>query len=230
MSNPLSKYLKGFLNNASKAQETSPAQTSEGPRRDYLHVCVVLDASGSMSSVENDVKGTFDAFVAEQSQKPGKTVLDVYQFSNSTERIVRAADLATFENNLMRDYRCNGMTALNDAVCQAIDELGAEFAAMPPAERPGDVVVAILTDGEENASQRFTNADVKERVKRQTEVYDWSFLYLAADIDAFATGARLGLSTEDCAAFSRSPEGVRYACAAVSTRLQSRRELRVRED
>lgn len=30
----------------------------------YIHVCVVLDASGSMGVVENDVKGTFNSFIA----------------------------------------------------------------------------------------------------------------------------------------------------------------------
>ena len=226
MKNPLSIYLKRFFNIAPNAQETPSAPTSAGSRQDYLHVCVVLDASGSMETVENDVKGTFDAFVAEQSQKPGKTVLDVYQFSNSTERIVRSANLAAFENNLMRNYRCHGLTALNDAVCQAIDELGAEFAAMPESERPSDVVVAILTDGEENFSRRFTNADVKERVKRQSEIYDWSFIYLAADIDAFKTGAALGLAAEDCAMFARSAEGIESARQAVSSRLEARRNRR----
>ena len=223
MKNPLAAYLNKFFG---PSRPTQPSPDNEGPRKDYLHVCVVLDASGSMGVVENDVKGTFDSFVAEQSQKPGKTVLDVYQFANETTRLVRSADLATFENNLMRNYRCCGGTALNDAVCQAIDELGAEFAAMPESERPGDVVVAILTDGEENSSRRFTNADVKERVKRQTEVYDWSFLYLAADIDAFETGAALGLAREDCAAFARSAKGVECARQAVSYRLDARRGRR----
>ncbi len=216
MKNPITDYLRQFFH-AAPASPSKPKTQEDG--QGYLHVCIVLDSSGSMGVVENDVKGTFDSFVAEQRQKPGKTVLDVYQFANATERIVRSADLSTFENNLMRNYRCSGGTALNDAVCQAIDELGAEFAAMPESERPDDVVVAILTDGEENSSRRFTNDDVKERVKRQTQVYDWSFIYLAADIDAFATGARLGFATEDCAQFSRSAEGVERARQAVSERL-----------
>ncbi len=223
MKKSLANYLRSFFH----AAPSSPTKSvSEGSRQDYLHVCVVLDASGSMGVVENDVKGTFDSFVAEQRQKPGKTVLDVYQFANATERIVRSADLSTFENNLMRNYRCSGGTALNDAVCQAIDELGAEFAAMPESERPSDVVVAILTDGEENSSLHFTNADVKKRVERQTKVYNWSFIYLAADIDAFATGARLGFAMEDCAQFTRSAEGVERARQAVSERLAYCRERR----
>ena len=123
----------------------------------------------------------------------------------------------------MRRYRCSGCTALNDAVCQAIDEIGAEFAALPESERPGQVLFAILTDGEENASRRFTQADVKERVERQTNVYSWNFVFLAANIDAFATGASLGLSQDDCVAFECSEEGLGDVCACFSARLSAMR-------
>ena len=192
-------------------------------KKNYIHVCVVLDASGSMGVVENDVKGTFNTFIAEQREEPGKTVLDVYQFSDETTRIVRSADLSTFENDLMRNYRCSGMTALNDAVCQAIDELGAEFAALPESERPEQILVAILTDGEENASRRFTTADVKERIDRQTNVYSWKFVFLAANIDATETGAALGLAADDCVAFECSEEGLGDVCACFSERLAAMR-------
>ena len=192
-------------------------------KQDYIHVCVVLDASGSMGVVENDVKGTFNSFIAEQREQPGKTVLDVYQFSDETTRIVRSADLSTFENDLMRSYRYSGCTALNDAVCQAIDEIGAEFAALPESERPEQVLVAILTDGEENASRRFTKADVKERIDRQTDVYSWKFVFLAANIDATETGAALGLAADDCVAFECSEEGLGDACACFSERLAAMR-------
>ncbi len=192
-------------------------------KKNYIHVCVVLDASGSMGVVENDVKGTFNTFIAEQREEPGKTVLDVYQFSDETTRIVRSADLSTFENDLMRHYRCSGMTALNDAVCQAIDEIGAEFAALPESERPEQILVAILTDGEENASRRFTTADVKERIDRQTNVYSWKFVFLAANIDATETGAALGLAADDCVAFECSEEGLGDVCACFSERLSAMR-------
>jgi Mg-chelatase subunit ChlD len=192
-------------------------------KQDYIHVCVVLDASGSMGAVENDVKGTFNSFIDEQREQPGKTVLDVYQFSDETSRIVRGADLSTFENNLMRNYRCSGCTALNDAVCQAIDEIGAEFAALPESERPEQVLVAILTDGEENASRRFTKADVKERIDRQTNVYSWKFVFLAANIDATETGAALGLKADDCVAFECSEAGLEDVRACFSSRLASMR-------
>lgn len=193
-------------------------------KKGYVHVCVVLDASGSMQVIENDVKGTFNGFIDEQRKAGGKTVLDVYQFADQSRRVVEAADLAAFGNDLMDGYRCGGCTALNDAVCDAIDELGATFAKLPEEERPESVFFAILTDGEENASRRFSTEDVKKRVERQTKIYSWNFVFLAADIDAFATGKSLGIDAEFCAEFSRSTEGVVFASHYMGKRLFSIRE------
>ena len=49
------------------------------PKKDYVHLCIVLDASGSMGAIEDDIKGTFNTFMAEQKNEEGKTVFDVFQ-------------------------------------------------------------------------------------------------------------------------------------------------------
>ena len=154
-------------------------------KKDYVHVCVVLDASGSMASIESDIKGSFNTFMAEQKKAQGKTVLDVFQFSDEVKHIVEHADLADFKDDLMASYVCCGMTALHDAVCTAIDTLGRNFAAMPEEERPESVIFAIITDGCENSSREFSLKDVKERIDRQTKEYSWEFVYLAANQDEF---------------------------------------------
>lgn len=154
-------------------------------KKDYVHVCVVLDASGSMSSIEADIKGSFNTFMAEQKKAQGKTVLDVFQFSDEVKHIVEHADLSDFKDDLMASYVCCGMTALHDAVCTAVDKLGRDFAAMPEEERPESVIFAIITDGCENSSREFSLKDVKERIDRQTKEYSWEFVYLAANQDEF---------------------------------------------
>ena len=153
--------------------------------KDYVHLCIVLDSSGSMEAIEDDIKGSFKTFMAEQKREEGKTVVDVFQFSDRTRRIVKHADLASCAENIMDSYRCDGMTALHDAVCTAIDTLGEEFAAMAEEERPAKVLFNIVTDGHENASRKFSLQDVKERIDRQTNKYSWEFVYLAADQDEF---------------------------------------------
>ena len=118
-------------------------------KKDYTYICIVLDASGSMSCIEDDIKGSFNTFLNKQREEQGKTVFDLFQFSDEVERLVKSADLALFKDDLMAKYTCTGCTALNDAVCIAIDTMGKEFAAMPEEERPENVLCVIITDGQE---------------------------------------------------------------------------------
>ena len=152
-------------------------------KQDYVHLCVVLDASGSMEWIKEDSKGSFNNLIAEQKKTQGLTVLDVFQFSDSVEQIVKDADLSVYQKDLMGSYNCSGLTALNDAVCTAIDSIGKKFAAMDESERPEHVIFAIVTDGCENASKEYSLKDVKERIDRQTNEYSWEFIYLAANQD-----------------------------------------------
>lgn len=164
----------------------------------YTHICIVLDASGSMSAVESDTKGSFNTFIKEQQGAPGDATLDIYQFADESAKIIDFVNLNDLQNNLMDSYRCSGCTALNDAVCQAIDETGKKLASMSEEERPAKVLFVIITDGEENASTHFTNANVKQRIKHQSEVYKWGFIFLGANQDAFATGREMGISDAMC--------------------------------
>ena len=177
-------------------------------KKDYSHVCIVLDASGSMNQIRDDVRGSFNAFLEKQRSAPGKTVFDLFRFSDETERIVKSVDLSAFHEDLMAQYYCHGCTAMNDAICTAIDTIGREFADMPEEERPENVLCVIVTDGHENASREFTAEDVKTRITRQQEVYNWEFVFLAANQDAFATGERMGLVDSQCIRFSLSAEDV----------------------
>lgn len=188
-------------------------------KKKYTHILIVLDASGSMRSIQDDVKGSFNEFLKKQREEPGKTVFDLYQFSDEAKRIVRSADLAEFHDDLMAKYVCTGCTALNDAVCTAIDTVGHEFADMPESERPEHVLCVIITDGMENASKEFTTKDVKARIKHQQKVYSWDFQFLAANQDAFATGESIGLDMDFCANFVADKFGVREMCNMLCCRM-----------
>jgi Mg-chelatase subunit ChlD len=188
-------------------------------KKDYTHILIVLDASGSMSSIQDDIKGSFNELLKKQREAKGRTIFDLYQFNDEVERIVKSADLSQFHDDLMAGYDCSGCTALNDAVCTAIDTVGHEFAGMPEAERPEHVLCVIITDGMENASREFTTKDVKDRIKNQQDVYNWDFQFLAADQDAFAAGENLGITHDRCMAFSHDLDGVNALCKCMHSRL-----------
>lgn len=185
-------------------------------KNDYTHLIIVLDASGSMSSIQDDIKGSFNEFLKKQREEPGKTVFDLFQFNDEVRRPVKSADLAKFHDDLMAKYDCSGCTALNDAVCIAIDTVGHMFADMEEAERPEHILCVIITDGMENASREYTSKDVKDRIEHQKTAYKWDFQFLAANQDAFATGESIGLDKSSCMNFVADAAGVNMLCSRMN--------------
>ena len=56
------------------------------------------------------------------------------------------------------------------------------------------MLVAILTDGLENASQDYTKDRINKMIAHQREVYSWEFLFLAANQDAIQSGTSMGIA------------------------------------
>ncbi len=124
--------------------------------------------------------------------KQVRIIVDAYKFGTDVERIchdARLRDLRTIADRYDADM---GSTALYDAVCRGIDELGQFFASLPEHKRPEDVIFVIATDGAENSSKKFSIEDVQRRIREQTNKYSWKFIFLASGIDAKATAVDLG--------------------------------------
>src|SRR5690606_21084328 len=96
-----------------------------------------------------------------------------------------------------------------------LHDLGNRIEAAPPAERPEKVIVAILTDGLENASRDYTYERVAGAIKgRQAE--DWAFVFLAANQDAIAGAAKVGIQKQDAFGFVADAAGTGVAFARMA--------------
>jgi len=95
-------------------------------------------------------------------------------------------DLPKFE------YNPTSMTALNDGCGVAIDNTGKWLAEMKEEDRPSKVLVAVFTDGMENASKEYTLKQVKDKIEHQEKVYSWTFMYLGTDITTTKMADDLG--------------------------------------
>jgi Mg-chelatase subunit ChlD len=158
-------------------------------KQDYTALVFVVDASGSMFDIVNDMEGAIKSLLETQQELPGKLTVDVVYFNTYSKNAYTLAD----PKNVVVRIQPGGGTALNDAVGLKIDSFGYTLAAMPEDERPSQVIFAIVTDGEENSSRMYSANQVKNKVKHQADVYGWNFLYLGANQDAVFVADGLGI-------------------------------------
>ena len=164
------------------------------------HIAFLLDRSGSMHSIKDDTEGGFDAFIAEQRQQGGDCRVTLAQFDNEYEEVYR--DLPLAQVPALRLVP-RGSTALLDSIGRLVTSTGERLAGLPEDERPGIVIVDIMTDGHENASREWTHPAVKALIEQQTKTYGWQFLYLGADQDAIEVGSSIGVAAANSMTYSR---------------------------
>lgn len=187
---------------------------------DYTHLLLIADRSGSMSNIADDMNGGITTLLAEQAAEPGTLRVDLWTFDRIVEHIVKAGRATDVPKEVIVP---RGSTALNDAVGQAVTELGESFAALSENKRPGKVVVVIVTDGEENSSREWRAEQVRALVEKQQDTYSWQFVFLGANIDSFATAGGYGIGRSGTMDFAASSAGVANAFAASSASLRSYR-------
>lgn len=162
-------------------------------KSNLLHICFVLDESGSMYGSINDVIGGFQKLIDEQKQiKDGECIVSVYRFADTVKTDFMGKPVMEVQP---LEYNPGGCTAMNDGIGTAIDEVGLWLSDMDESERPSKNLIVIMTDGEENNSKEYTLKDVKDRIQHQEEKYNWSFVYMGTDLtsldDANALGIRM---------------------------------------
>jgi uncharacterized protein YegL len=118
--------------------------------QNLTHIYFLLDRSGSMTSIRTETIAGFDAFIAEQRKVAGACKVTLARFDNEYDEVYVDRDLAAVPT---LELTPRGSTALLDAIGRLIVTAGERMAALPEEARPGSVVVGVMTDGYENASQ-----------------------------------------------------------------------------
>lgn len=184
--------------------------------RDFTEIVVVLDKSGSMHPITMDTIKSFNGFVQQQKDIGDNASLSLYLFDTIVTVLYEGTPIKEVKPLDITTYLPGGGTALNDAVGRAIHDLGERLRKFNESERPNKQVMVIITDGEENSSRNYTHQQVKDMIVHQEQKYNWQFLFLGANIDAFQVGGSYGISMNKCFNFEHSARGVASGCYANS--------------
>lgn len=183
----------------------------------------IIDKSGSMSGMESDTVGGFNAMIEKQKKLDGKCYISTVLFSNSSTILHDRVDIQTIEPLTEQQYCVGGCTALLDAIGGAIHHIGNVHKYARKEDVPKHTIFVITTDGMENASREYSSERVKSMIKRQEEQYGWEFLFVAANIDAVETARNIGIRRERAANYRQTKEGTRKLYDAVECAMYSMR-------
>ncbi|HEX5631336.1 MAG TPA: vWA domain-containing protein [Acidimicrobiia bacterium] len=192
-----------------------------------VHFSVVLDRSGSMASIADDIVGGFNEYLVRQQAEPGEARVTLIQFDGQDpfEVLVDGLDVKQVRPLTRESYQPRGNTPLFDAVGRMIARIDTDLAHRKRYAMPAeDQVVVVITDGLENASREHDRASIFALVE-QKRTEGWVFVFLGADQDAYAEGTRMGVVGTNTAQWQKSPAGVKkmYGDLAYSS-LEHRRK------
>jgi uncharacterized protein YegL len=177
-------------------------------------IIAILDNSGSMADLTKDTIGGYNTFIKDQKSITGEATLTTVLFNTNYTVLHDRMNIQKVKQITEKEYHTGGSTALLDAMGKTINDIGLKLHNTAEDERPSKVIVFIITDGEENASKEFTNEKIKEMVELQKNTYNWEFLFMGANIDAFSVAATIGINKDR--AFNYSAQRVGSAQRAMN--------------
>ena len=175
--------------------------------KNLTELVFILDRSGSMSGLEADTIGGFNAMVKKQQQETGQALISTVLFNQVSTVVHDRVDVCKVEPMTESVYTVGGCTALLDAIGDAVHHIRTVHKYIRPQDVPAHTLFVITTDGMENASCRYTGDQVRALIERQKKESDWEFLFLGANIDAVETARSIGISQDRAADYCCDSQG-----------------------
>ena len=176
-------------------------------KKGLTELIFILDRSGSMSGLESDTIGGYNAMLEKQKKEPGEAVITTVLFDDRYELLHDRINIRGIEPITEKEYYVRGTTALLDAVGRTISKIVNVQKHTVEDERAENVMFVITTDGMENASREYSYEKIRRMIEHQKSKYGWEFIFLGANIDAIDTAGRFGIGQDRAVNYNADSEG-----------------------
>ncbi len=170
-------------------------------------------------SIADDIVDGFNALLANQRTQPGEVFLTLAQFDSEDpfELLMDALPLREVTDMDRTWYQPRGGTPLYDAIGLLLGHIDTHQGTADV-----DHVVAIITDGHENASAEFTRKAIFKLIEERSDK-GWVFIYLGAEPQSYDDAERVAVSSANARRYEKSSYGTRDMMNKMSTSLTSHR-------
>ena len=182
------KHFGWSFINGETDQNLTPTQKQKIEKtkssNDLFKIVIVLDESGSMDNIRKQIIKSINDLITEQKQvKERPATLTLVKFNDSVNKIVNDKPLTKVHLLDYEDYTPSGTTALYDAIGQTIKRFNND----------DDVLMVIVTDGQENSSREYSRSRINEMIDAKKRNNNWSYVYLSSDLNTELQGNSIGL-------------------------------------
>lgn len=178
----------------------------------------MIDRSGSMESIANDVIGGYNQFLGAQQANGNDARVTFVQFDSQDpqEVVVAGAPISEVVPLSAATFVPRGGTPLLDATGRLITRIAANQAERRNAGLPDeDILFVSITDGHENASCEFSLGRIRELI-REKSASGWNFAFLSAALDAYADAGAMGVHAGATQGFVPDAQGVHLAFTSLA--------------
>lgn len=177
-------------------------------KKHQVHNLIILDESGSMESIKNTIIKGFNELVQtihgiEKQFPEQEHFISFVTFNSLGTKFIHLVDPAGKLSQIDdRKYCPNACTPLFDAMGFALVTLKQALTD----KSNYNVLVTVLTDGEENNSKEYSVNAIKAMVE-ELKQENWTFTYIGTDHDVEKIA--LSISITNTLKFSRSDEDIK---------------------
>lgn len=186
-------------------------------------VSVVLDMSGSMSGIASATREGLNSYLdslRDDKNNTDEVLVSLTVFDSGVEyggglyqhthvprinTIFSLVPLSSIPVITEEHYAPSGGTPLYDAIGAVIEHT--DEALMGVAGKP-DVLLVIITDGDDNTSSRLTDVDAKILIE-QKQGCGWTPVYLGANQDSWAVARKMGISIGSTKSYAATNDGMK---------------------
>lgn len=153
-------------------------------KKHQVHNLIILDESGSMESIKNTIIQGFNELVQtiqgiEKQFPEQEHFISFVSFNGLGQKLLHFMDpVSKLKKIDDKTYNPDANTPLFDALGFSINILKQSL----QGQNDCNVLVTILTDGEENASKEFSGSAIKELIE-ELKQNRWTFTYIGTDHD-----------------------------------------------
>lgn len=209
-----------------EANESNTVNINE--TANITEIVFILDRSGSMSGLEEDTIGGFNAMIERQKKEneEGTTYVSTVLFDDTSKVLHDRIKLEEVPKMTDKQYQVGNCTALLDAIGDAAKHIEVIHKYARPEDRPTKTMFVITTDGLENASRKYTYSDIKKLVSSKQEKDKWEFIFIGANMDAIGEAGKFGIKEDRAVNYCHDAEGTRAVFASVGAAVKMARKAK----